>query len=91
MAVDLSNKQVNLASRIVSSTDKLIQAMKELVELEDEKTSSGINFDDTFLLANNATKHVSGQMLNDALTSALAINSFAVTNFHDDNLQKIRP
>ena len=93
MAIDQTNKALNIASETVDAVQKFMEAVETLRALEDERTSSGLtltDFDTDF--AASSVKHVDGAALNAALnTSIPAIWTFMTANFHDDNLQKVRP
>lgn len=93
MAIDQTNKALNIASETVQATQKFMEAIEALRSLEDERASAGLSlasFDAAF--AASDVKHVDGAALNAVLnTSIPAIWTFMTTNFHDDNLQKVRP
>ncbi len=90
---DLTDKASNIASETVQAAQKFMEAIETLRNLEDERASAGIDltaYDATY--AEGSNKHVDGTMLNAVLnTSIPAIWTFMTTNFHDDNLQKVRP
>jgi hypothetical protein len=71
-----------------------MEAIERLRALEDERASSGLDltqFDEDYE-AVTGLAHVDGTALNAVLnTSVPAIWEFMATNFHDDNLQKVRP
>lgn len=93
MAVDLTDKAQNIASKTIIAAERMLDSFNELADLEAERAASGIDltqYDAKYLDGSN--KHVNGAMLNAVLnTSAPAIWDFITTNFHDDNLQKLRP
>lgn len=94
MAIDQTEKAVNLAIATVEATEQLMSAFEALRALEDERQSGGLtlsDYDDAYA-AIAGLKHVDGAALDAVLnTSIPAIWIFMVTEFHDDNLQKVRP
>jgi len=93
MAIDLTDKALNLASEIVNEAEKFMTALENLRNLEDERAAAGItlgDYDADYLLG--SLKHIDGAALNGAInTSIPAIWTFMTANNHDDNLQKVRP
>lgn len=93
MAIDQTDKALNMASETVNAAQKFMEAIETLQALEDERVASGMtltDFDADF--ATSSIKHVDGASLNAVLnTSIPAIWTFMTTNNHDDNLQKVRP
>lgn len=93
MAIDLTDKALNLAGETVNEVEKLMAAIEKLRALEDERAAAGLTlteFDAAFAVS--SLKHVDGAALNAAInTSIPAIWTFITDNFHDDNLQKVRP
>ncbi len=94
MAIDQTDKAVNMAMAIVAATEKFMAALEELENLEAERAAAGLtltDFDATYA-ATKDLKHVGGIELNSVVnTSIPAILSFMVSGNHDDNLQKARP
>ena len=94
MAVDQTAKALNLASRMVAASDQLMRAVETLINLKDEKESSGVDFTAQAVedaLAESSLKHLDGNALNGVLSSSVAVRDFMVTSFHDDNYQRVRP
>jgi hypothetical protein len=93
MTIDQTNKALTIADETVQATEQFMTAIAKLQALEEERVSSGITLGDyDTQFAESSIKHVDGAALNAVLnTSIPAIWSFMTTNFHDDNLQKVRP
>lgn len=93
MAISQNNKALNIATDTVDATQKFMEAIETLRALEEERAAAGLtltDFDDDF--AASSVKHVDGAAINAVLnTSIPAIWTFMTANFHDDNLQKVRP
>ena len=93
MAINQTDKALNIASEAVNATQKFMEAIETLRALEEGRAATGLtltDFDAAF--AASGVKHVDGAALNAVLnTSIPAIWSFMVANNHDDNLQKARP
>lgn len=94
MAVNQTDKALNLASRLVAASSQLMGAVEQLAALKDEKESSGVDFTVATIqtaLGISSIKHVDGAALNSILSSAAALKTWLEANFHDDNFQKARP
>jgi hypothetical protein len=94
MAVDVTEKALNICSRLVTASDRLMQSVSELAALKDEKESSGIDFTAAAVesaLSESSLKHADGAAFNGVLSSGATLKTWLETNFHDDNFQKVRP
>ncbi len=95
MAIDVTQKALNLATDLMNACDALMNALERLNDLKDEKESAGVDFTaaavESALTASATLKHIDGNSLNNVLTSGAALLAWMVSNFHDDNLQKVRP
>lgn len=93
MAVDQTQKALNMASATVAAVDAFMKAFEKLEALEAERAGAGMNllaFNTQFLEV-DSIKHVDGTKLNSVLaTSIPAIRTFIDTNNHDDNLNAAR-
>ena len=94
MAINQAEKAKNIAIEAVAATDQLMAALERLRSLEEERAGAGIDlpaFDETYEGV-TGLKHIDGAALNSVLnTSVPALWAFLTDNFHDDNLQKVRP
>lgn len=93
MAVDQTQKALNIADATVNAVDKFMEALETLESLEAERANSGINLlaFNTDFLEISTLKHVDGTKLNLVLfTSIPAIKSYIDTNNYDDNLNAAR-
>ncbi len=94
MAVDKTQKALNLASRTITATTKFMVALEDLLDLNTERSNGNIDltdYDAEYLLHDNL-KHVDGAMLNAVLSTSIpAIDGFMTGASHDDNLQRVRP
>jgi hypothetical protein len=94
VAVDTTQKAINLCSRLADAADRLMIAVEDLANLKDEKESSGLVLTAAAVedaLATSSLKHASGANFNSVISSGAAIKSFMETNFHDDVLAQVRP
>lgn len=94
MALNQTDKALNIASSLVDAADQLMTAVERLAALKDEKESSGIDFTAGAIetaLAASALKHVDGAALNGVLSSGAATKAWLESTFNDDNFQKARP
>jgi len=95
MAVETTDKALNLCSRLMSAADQLMGAVEQLAALKNEKESSGLDLTaaavETALGASPALKHASGTNFNNVITSGAAINAWLEAEFHDDIMQSVRP
>lgn len=100
MAIDQTNVASNIGTKTVTETVKLLDAVKALQALEEQRVAAGItltDFDATFAAGSN--KHMDGAAFNAILnTSIPEIWKFMTGDVtavlgqqHDDNLQKARP
>lgn len=94
MAVVTTDKALNLCSRLAVAADQLMQAIEQLAALKAEKEASGLDLTAAALqtaLAASALKHANGDDFNNVLTSGAAIKTWMEQNFHNTNLDKVRP
>lgn len=94
MAINQTAKALNIASRTIDATDRLIKAMNDLLNLESERSTAGVTlsaFDAALDAASASTQHATGADYQAALTSAATINTFMTTGFHYTTLNKVRP
>lgn len=94
MAIDQTEKAKNLAIATVEAAEQLMTAIERLRAAEEERAASGLDLTafDAAYLAVTGLAHVDGAALNAVLnTSVPALWTFLTDNFHDDNLQKVRP
>lgn len=94
MAVDVTDKALNLCSKLMQAADDLMNAIERLSDLKDEKESSGLDLTSTAIedaLDASSLKHADGNDFNNVISSGAAIKTFMVSNFHDDVLSKVRP
>lgn len=94
MAIDQTAKALNIASRTIDATDRLVKAMNDLLNLEGERSTAGVtlaSFDAALNAATASTRHATGADYQAALTSAATINTFMTSNFHYTTLNKVRP
>lgn len=91
MAIDQTDKALALGRRLVLLSGQIMSVIEEARAVKDEKESSGIDlttFDAVF--AAGDLRHVDGTRLNNVITSFAALETWATTNFHDDNWQQAR-
>jgi len=91
---DVTVKTVNLCRSLMDASVQLMDAVAKLEALKDEKESSGLDFTtagNESALAASDLKHASGANFDAVISSGAALKTFLVTNFHDDNFQKVRP
>lgn len=95
MAIDQTDKALNMGSDTVNATKQFMDALNKLLNLETERDSAGLiltAFDADFASSDSGIKHVDGTILNSILfTSVPAISAFMIANNHDDNLNKAIP
>lgn len=93
MAVNQTDKALNLCSRLQSAANGVMQAVEQLSVLKDEKESSGVDFTAQALedaLGTSVLKHTEGNDWNNVLSSGAALKTWLEANFHDDVFQKVR-
>ncbi len=90
---DVAKKAVYLCTRLMSASDKLMQAVYELDLLKTEKESSGLDLTSAAIEAALAESlpHCDGTLFNSVLSSTAALKTWLESNGHDDNFQKVRP
>lgn len=93
MAVDTTDKALNLASRLCDGATELMGAVRKLSALIDEYGGSGVTFvteGTPMEFPGTALKHINGQDVTNVITSATAVQQWLSSNFHDDNFDKVR-
>lgn len=91
MAIDATDKAVSIANKLAELSERIMRVIEESSALKDEKESSGIDltaFNKVYEAG--SLRHVDGNRLNNAISSFIALKSWAETNFHDDNWQQLR-
>jgi hypothetical protein len=94
MAINQTDKALNLCTRLMAAATKVMEGVEELARLKDEKESAGVDFTAAPVetaLSGSALKHANGTDFNNVLSSGAALKGWLETNFHDDILQKVRP
>lgn len=91
MAINQTDKALAIGRRLVDLSGRIMAVMEEARAVKDEKESSGLDltaFDTVF--ADGDLRHVDGNRLNNCITSFIALEAWATTNYHDDNWQQAR-
>ena len=94
MAAIITDKALNICSRLQNAADALMGAVEELSALKDEKESSGIDLTVAAVvttLENSSLKHATATNFNNVISSGAALKTWLETNFHDDIFQAVRP
>lgn len=94
MATDTSDKALNLATRLVDGSVRLMDAVRYLAALNDEYVGTGIDFAPDGVpmdFSGTALKHIDGNDVTAVLTSAAATAEWLATSFNDNNFDKVRP
>lgn len=94
MAVDTTQKALNLATRLVTQATILMDAVRALDALRQEKEGSGIDFAPAGVamdFSGTDLKHVDGNNINNVLTTAGSLKAWLESTFNDDNLDAVRP
>ena len=93
MAVDVTEKALNMCSRLAIAANQLMEAVETLNALKEEKESAGLNLTAAAVeaaLAASSLKHASGTNFNNVISSGAALNTWLTTNFHDDIFDTVR-
>lgn len=93
MPVDTSAKALNLATNLSIQAGILMDAVRELVALKEQKERGGIDFAPDGVpmdFSNTALKHINGDDINNVITTAGALKSWLDTTFNSDNLDRVR-
>jgi hypothetical protein len=94
MAIDTTDKALNLATRLVAQATNLMDAVRALDALREEKEGSGVDFapgGTPMDFSGTGLKHIDGNNINNVLTTAGAVKSWMESTFNDDNLDAVRP
>lgn len=94
MAVDVTQKALNICSRLMNATNSLMQAVEELYNLKNEKESAGLDLTAAAVesaISASSLKHANGTDFNNVISSGAALKTWLETNFHDDVFDKVRP
>jgi hypothetical protein len=94
MAVDETNKTLNICSTVMTASADLMEALHVLLDTEDDRAKAGLTlstYDTAITNATAATKHAAGADYQAALTSAGALKTWMDTNFHTTNFAKVKP
>jgi hypothetical protein len=94
MAVDTTDKALNLCTRLADAANRLMIAVEDLANLKDEKESAGLTLTAAEIeaaLDASSLKHADGTDFDNVISSGAAVKTFLVTNFHDDIFAKVRP
>ena len=92
--VDVSSKSLNLATRLVEWSTKLMDAVRELDAINSEYSGSGISFTPDSVpmdFSGTSLKHINGADIVAVLTSAAATKAWLETSFNDNNFDRVRP
>lgn len=93
MATDTTDKALNLASKLVVQATLLMDAVRALDALKQEKEGSGVDYAPGGVamdFAGTSLKHIDGDAINNVLTTAGVLKDWLATTFNDDNLDKVR-
>ena len=94
MPVDVTNKALNICTRLMQAADQVMQATEELYNLKNEKESAGLDLTAAAVesaISASSLKHANGTDFNNVISSGAALKTWLETNFHDDVLSKVRP
>lgn len=95
MAIDLTNKALNMAVETMNAAVKVMEGLETLQALEAEREKGALtlsNFDTAFGAEDSGIKHINGVKLDAVLfTSTPAILAWMIANNHIDNFQAVRP
>ncbi len=98
MAIDLTKKALNIQAEAVQECEKLMTALEKLEALENERASAGIvlaNYDDDFTGEgpdkSSAYPHADASVVTLSLTSIATILAWMRSEYHIDNLNRLRP
>ena len=94
MAIDATNKALNLATKLVTQATRLMDAVRALDALRQEKEGSGVDFAPGGVpmdFAGTDLKHINGNNINNVLTTAGNVKAWLESTFNDDNLDAVRP
>lgn len=95
MAVDKTDIARNLCNRLIKASEYIMTGIEEIGDIKDLKESAGISFTATDVEAvlsgtNSPFKHATGADFDSVITSGTAIQAWMISQFHDDNLQRVR-
>jgi hypothetical protein len=91
---DLTAKKSDFITRIVNEAGALVASIDRFKALQDEYTNNGyfdapgIAIVDEDCIGDNA--HMTAALVTSVISSSIAIDTFMVNNFHDDNMSKAK-
>lgn len=88
---DQTDKAMKIGRKLVDLSGRMMEVLEEARAIKDEKESAGIDltaFDAVYLT--NDLRHVTGNNLNNCISSFAATETWVTTNFHDDIWQTAR-
>jgi hypothetical protein len=91
---DTTDKALNLCSRLMSESDRLMSALANFTACAEEQSSTNLSLTDPEVdkaLEASSLKHATGEDFIAAINSAIAVRDFVTTNFHNTNFNKVRP
>lgn len=86
----MTPKRQNLAADMVEAATALMDALYRWRELNARYTGPGITFEDADFEGVEGLEHLTAADVVGGISSAAAIDTFATTNFHHTNLEKLR-
>jgi hypothetical protein len=93
MAIDTTNKALDLATQLAQQSGALMDAVRAMVALKEEVERGGILFAPggvAMSFADTALRHTDGDGINNVITSAVALKGWLDANFHSDNFDQAR-
>lgn len=93
MPVNTTDKALNLASKITVQAGLLMDAVRDLVSLKEEKERGGIDYAPSGVpmdFAGTNLKHTDGDGINGVLTTTGSLKEWLDSTFNSDNLDKVR-
>lgn len=92
MAIDNTDKALAIAKKLSDLSERIIEVIEDARAVKNEKEGLGIDltdFDGVF--AEGQFRHLDGNTLNNIISSFIALETWATTNFHTTNWQQGRP
>jgi hypothetical protein len=92
MAIDNTDKALSIAKQLSDLSKRIIEVIEDARAVKNEKEGLGIDLTDfDNLFADGQFRHLDGNTLNNIISSFIALDTWATTNFHTTNWQQGRP
>lgn len=92
MAIDNTDKALSIAKQLSDLSERIMSVIEDAHSAKNEKEGLGIDLSDyDALFAEGQFRHLDGNTLNNIISSFIALETWATTNFHTTNWQQGRP